>query len=240
MRWDPHCTEFLIEGPSRAVDSTSVRQYADGRDFRYVRTASASPRVIRNCGIGGRGGFPVREMPVISRRTISSSVPGGRPASLGVTSAHPSVGRAGRIGTGPPASGRRSSGWPFASLGVWHLPHNATPSTTYFPRARAAPSSASSTPRPWATRSPTPATATQQMSVANDFRTCCPARRSIRARPSPRPSASIGECRLRELATGGDRCLAPRSAHTHRASATSRQVGNTAITAQPIVRKPNP
>ena len=177
-RWDPRCTEFLIEGPSRASRFHISRQYADGRDFRYVRTASASPRVIRNCGIGGRGGFPVREMPVISRRTISSSVPGGRPASLGVTSAHPSVGRAGRIGTGPPASGRRASGLPSASRGVWHLPHIATPSTMYFPRARAPPFSASSTPRPWATRWP-PATVTQQMSVANDFRTFRRARGSI-------------------------------------------------------------
>jgi hypothetical protein len=65
---------------------------------------------MRNCGIGDRGGRPFLEMPVVNSVTIWSSVPGGVPASLGATSAQPSVGLAGAYGTGPPNNQRCRSG----------------------------------------------------------------------------------------------------------------------------------
>ena len=42
-------------------------------------TASASARVMRNGGIGGFGGMPVRAIPVVNSLMKSASVPGGRP-----------------------------------------------------------------------------------------------------------------------------------------------------------------
>lgn len=48
---------------------------------------------------------------------------------------HTDSGFAGSHGTGAPASHRDLSEFPLLSRGVWHCPHMATPSTTYFPRA---------------------------------------------------------------------------------------------------------
>lgn len=45
-----------------------LRDWNHCNDFKYARTDSASDPDMRNCGIGGRGGFPVREMPVIINR----------------------------------------------------------------------------------------------------------------------------------------------------------------------------
>jgi hypothetical protein len=87
-------------------------------DFTYASTASASARVIRNCGIGGLGGAPVLEMPVINSITNWASVPGGEPASLGATTAHVLVGTLGRMRTAAPISQRERSGLPVLSIGV--------------------------------------------------------------------------------------------------------------------------
>src|SRR5450755_2675973 len=94
-------------------------------DFRYARTASASGRVIRKFGMGGLGGAPVREIPVESSRTNSSSVPGGLPAKRGSTSAQFCTEYVAWICVGPPSSQFLCSPSPFWFHGVWQRPHIA-------------------------------------------------------------------------------------------------------------------
>src|ERR1700722_2313886 len=89
---------------------------------------------MRNCGIGKRSRLPVVQMPVVSSLTMSASSAGGVPPILGALTGQSELGLAGRYGSGPPCSQLARSGFPLLSLGVWHCPHMATPSTRYFPR----------------------------------------------------------------------------------------------------------
>jgi hypothetical protein len=104
-------------------------------DLRYARTASASCRVMRKGGIGGLGGRPVREIPVVNSLMISASVPGGEPAIRGSRIAQAGEGYVGRVCVGPPISQRARSGLPRSSRCVWQRSHIATPSTIYLPRS---------------------------------------------------------------------------------------------------------
>jgi len=131
-RWAAENTLAWLETGTQ-IDSLIVTLH--GSDFRYARTASASSRVIRKGGIGGLGGLPVREIPVVRRVIISASVPGGAPAIRGSTIAQLGEGYVGRVCVGPPWSQCARSGFPVSSRCVWQRSHIATPSTRYLPRS---------------------------------------------------------------------------------------------------------
>ena len=121
---------------SAATDCRPTLNYRVAfNDFRYASTDSASIRVIANLGIGGRGGSPVREMPVIMRVTNCSSVPGGTPANRGATCAQFGAGIVDSNTTGAPRSHRARSGSARSVRGVWHVQQTPTPSTRYLPRS---------------------------------------------------------------------------------------------------------
>jgi hypothetical protein len=90
---------------------------------------------MRNCGIGGRRGFPFRHTQVVSSVTISAWLPGGVPAIRGACSGQSVDGSAGLNPTGAPSSHFVRSKSPVLVRGVWHWAHTATPSTIYLPRA---------------------------------------------------------------------------------------------------------
>src|SRR5579864_2843201 len=85
--------------------------------------------------MGGRRGVPVFQMPAVRRVMSSASLPGGEPAIRGACSGQSCTGTDGCSQSGAPSSQRLRSRFPELSRGVWHMPHMATPSTRYFPRA---------------------------------------------------------------------------------------------------------
>src|ERR1035437_885593 len=90
---------------------------------------------MRNWGIGSRRRLPVVQVPAVSSLIMSASLAGGVPPIRGALRGQFESGFAGSQGTGAPCSHRVRSRFPLLSRGVWHCPHIATPSTTYFPRA---------------------------------------------------------------------------------------------------------
>src|SRR5271165_5821625 len=85
--------------------------------------------------MGQRRGLPSTQIPVINSVIIAASLAGGVPAMRGSMSGQLGSGRAGKYGTGPPASHLEVSGSPLASRGVWQSPQCATPTTIYLPRS---------------------------------------------------------------------------------------------------------
>ena len=79
--------------------------------------------------------MPSFQIPVVSSWTISSSLAGGVPAIRGAFNGQFPVACAGSNQTDAPSNWRPLSISPESLREVWHIPHIATPSTMYLPRA---------------------------------------------------------------------------------------------------------